>query len=88
MIGGGQRTQATLLVCNPRHTKHKKHSRILRWNARCARASDGDAGNRLDFYSSVGQRDIPLITLAPALYCEPGFSLQSETHKTQHCISY
>ena len=23
---------------------------------RCARASDGDAGNRLDFYSSVGQR--------------------------------
>ena len=26
------------------------------------------------FYSSVGQRDVPLITLVPASYCEPGFS--------------
>ena len=25
-------------------------------------------------YSSVGQRDVPLITLAPASYCEPGLS--------------
>ena len=37
-----------------------------------ARASDGDAGNRLD--SSVGQRDVPLITFAPASHCEPGFT--------------
>ena len=37
-----------------------------------ALVGDGDAGNRLDFYLSVGQRDVLLITLAPASYCEPG----------------
>ena len=47
------------------------------------RATAGDAGNRLDFYSSVGQRDVLLMTLAPASYCEPGFTLPVSSYVLQ-----